>query len=134
MVFPWLNGLLRDLPVILAISLINLVTPWLLEVCWLRWSAVSPAIKLNGKAIRILQLQKESYLPITSIHPCKSFRMALHLTLSFWCYEWNREEVLPLDNIHSVYFINPAVQLKIAARWKITGINYLFVIPPKFFF
>lgn len=61
-----------------------------------------PGNKLNGKAIRILQLQKESYLPITSIRPCKTFRMALYLPLSFWCYEWNREEVLPLDNIHSV--------------------------------
>lgn len=42
MAFPCHNGLLRDLPVIHAFEVINQDTPWLLEVCWLRWSVPCP--------------------------------------------------------------------------------------------
>ena len=51
-----------------------------------------PCNKLDGKAIGILQLQKEPYLPITSIHPGKSCRMALYPPLSFRRYAWNGED------------------------------------------
>lgn len=53
--------------------------------------------KLNGKAMGILQSQKESYLPIPSIHPCKSQRVALCLPLSFCCYARNGEDIPWLD-------------------------------------
>lgn len=81
MAFPWLQGAPKRSPSYSGILAGQACHPVVTGRVLAEMISRVRCNKLNGKAMGILQSQKESYLPITSIRPCKSRRVAFSVFL-----------------------------------------------------